>query len=209
MDGASFVDDNGVNHRVIHSGVKYAEADRSQPPSIILANSIHTDVVIPSDYIYWSSGLRGSWETKLLIRTLKGWILGDSYYPSYGEKIDDIVKALKMYEGRMFRVLLPFVINDKLTEYIFTFKILKTGIIGKNFKSQISSQEWFVLDYFLWVAPYKTNCQEIILKWGKPSFEDEDSIIYKTWQSDDFGGLKLLKFIFNDAGIVSQIRVQK
>ena len=209
-DAASFVDEFGVNHRIIHSGVKYAETDRPQPPSTVLARSIHTDVVIPADYVYWSPGIRaGSWDVKMLIRTLQGQILGGRYYPSYRETAEAVAGALKVYEGKMFRVLLPLTINEGMTEYVFTFRILKAGLKSANFSGQISRKEWLILDSFLWVKTHRSTRHEVISKWGKPISEDEDSVTYRSHQHPDFKSYKHVRFTFTDAGVVDQIAVEK
>lgn len=208
-DSASFVDELGVNHRVIHSGVRYAEVDRPQPPSVVLARSVHTDVVIPADYIYWNRGLHGSWETKLLLRTLQGQMFSDGYLPSYGETGREISDKLKSYEGKIFRVLLPLIMADKLNEYIFTFRINRAVLLGKSFESQVSRKEWLVLSSFLWIKPGRTTRQELIARYGKPSSEDDDSLLYKASQHSDFSRYQALKFLTDERGTIRQIRAQE
>jgi len=72
-DEASYVDVEGVSHRVIHEGVKYADRNASQPPTVVVRKGSVTDIVVPSDSIYWREGFYGryfsspgGWETKPL-----------------------------------------------------------------------------------------------------------------------------------------------
>lgn len=73
----------------------------------------------------------------------------------------------------------------------------------------VSVREWFVLKSFLWIKPNKTTKQEITQKYGKPTFQDEDTILYKANQHPDFKEWKTIKFIVNQSGIVEEIRAQK
>src|SRR5882672_5126752 len=44
-DEAAYVDELGRSHRVMHSGVKYTDRDRSQPPSVIVRKGSIEDLV--------------------------------------------------------------------------------------------------------------------------------------------------------------------
>jgi hypothetical protein len=72
-----------------------------------------------------------------------------------------------------------------------------------------SKREWFVLRSFLWIKPNKTTKQEIIKKYGKPTSQDEDSILYTATQNPDLKEWKTIKFIINTSGVVEEVRVQK
>lgn len=45
----------------MHSGVKYIDRNNSQPPNIIPKNASLSDVIIPTDNIYYVSGQYGGW----------------------------------------------------------------------------------------------------------------------------------------------------
>ena len=55
-DEAAFVDVAGVSHRVMHSGVKYIDRNNPQPPTVVVRKGTITDLVIPTDNIYYVSG---------------------------------------------------------------------------------------------------------------------------------------------------------
>jgi hypothetical protein len=75
--------------------------------------------------------------------------------------------------------------------------------------SEVTVKEWFVLKSFLWVEPGKTKKQEIIQKYGKPTSQDEDSILYNAVQHSDFKEWKTIKFTINESGVVDGIRAEK
>ena len=50
-DEAAFVDENGISHKVLHSGVKYDDRYASQPPSTVVRKGIVVDNVVSSDNI--------------------------------------------------------------------------------------------------------------------------------------------------------------
>ena len=98
------------------------------------------------------------------------------------------------------------------TESYWTYReaVTMEGEKAQEWKgSAVSTREWFVLKSFLWVEPGKTKMQEIIQKYGKPTFQDEDSILYRANQHSDFKGWKTIKFIFSTSGIVEGIRAEK
>jgi hypothetical protein len=73
----------------------------------------------------------------------------------------------------------------------------------------VTVHEWFVLKSFLWIQPHKTTKQEIIKKYGSPSSQDDDSILYWGIRNPDFKEWKTIKFIVNASGIVEGIRGDK
>ena len=109
-DEAVFVDENGSNSKVMHSGVKYIDKNNSQPPTIVMKNSSVNDIIVPTEHIYYSSGRYGGWRTLSLI----------SNTASSKEKLDELI-ASKV--GKTVHILLPLQIEETINEYIFTFKI--------------------------------------------------------------------------------------
>jgi hypothetical protein len=75
--------------------------------------------------------------------------------------------------------------------------------------SAMSVREWFVLKSFLWIEPHKTTKEEIIKKYGEPTFQDRDSILYRASKSPDFREWKTVKFLIDTSGVVEQIRAEK
>lgn len=200
-DEACFVDVNGKSSRIVHTGVKYIDKNKPQVPTIIPRKGIKEDSIFPVDNIIDSPGL-----PIVKLRLLP-------YPDPQGRTSEDIGSIFKLiknnYVGKSFQILLPFEIEGVVNNYIFIFRINNFSEIDKGRITPISKKEWLVMDSFLWVKRGKTNKQDIISKYGKPAFQDEDSIIYKSDQHSDFKDFKSLKFIVDNAGIVTQIRGEK
>ncbi len=125
MRQPAFVDENGRSHRVMHSGVKYADRDKPQPPSIIVRKGFIEDIVYPTDYISWSSGTRytsGKWIKEPLLLSLD---FHGKYYKGSYSSLTEFEEAVNKYIGKRIQVLLPLQIQDVINDYIFTFTIDK------------------------------------------------------------------------------------
>jgi len=109
-DEAAFVDENGVSHRVMHSGVKYIDRNNPQPPSVVVRNGTITDLVIPTDNIHYVSGQYGYWKKVPL-------------FPVSSVNAEKLRSRSQIYIGKTIQVLLPLQIEDVVNEYIFTFEI--------------------------------------------------------------------------------------
>lgn len=107
-DEAAYVDEGGETHRVIHSGVKYTDKNSPLPPSVVVRNGTLSEIVYPSDYIYYSDG----WQEKpLLVNTQVG-----------GEP-NELLNRAKENVGKKVQILLPIQIEDTVNDYIFTFRV--------------------------------------------------------------------------------------
>jgi hypothetical protein len=109
-DEAAFVDENGMSHRVTHSGVKYIDRNNPQPPSVVVRKGTIMDFLIPSDYVYFESGEYGGWKVLPL-------------FPEYGTTAEKLKAEAEKYIGKTIQVLLPLQIEDVVNEYIFIFKV--------------------------------------------------------------------------------------
>lgn len=121
-DEAAYVDENGLSLKMMHSGVKYADRNSSQPPSVVVRKGSLADFIVPTDYVYWREGsysyytsIPGGWETKPLFPTKEG------TYSSNPEPILNIFSNKYLY--KTFQILIPFQIEGVTNDYIFTFKI--------------------------------------------------------------------------------------
>lgn len=110
-DEAVYVDEDGMSKRVMHSGVKYTERNNPQPPTTIVRGATISDLVFPTDNIYYVSGQYGGWQEIPLFP--------NSSITSAQELLD---KA-KPIIGKAVQVLLPLQIEDVVNEYIFSFRI--------------------------------------------------------------------------------------
>lgn len=96
---------NGISEKVMHSGVKFIDRNQSMPATVIPPNTLHTDIIIPSNKVYWREGYYsqygsspGGWEQKDL-------------FPESTEK------------GTQFSVYMPMVVNGGMKDYTFNFQV--------------------------------------------------------------------------------------
>ena len=54
-DEAAYVDVTGQSQRIMHSGVKFIDRNNPQPPSVIIRKGTLTDIIIPTDNVYFNS----------------------------------------------------------------------------------------------------------------------------------------------------------
>lgn len=109
-DDISYVDYNGQTGRVMHSGVKYTDKNNSQPSSMIPKGASLSDILLPTENVYWVSGQYGGWREKSLI-------------PSLFNKDVDIATAAGAYVGKSMTILMPIYIENVQNDYVFTFNI--------------------------------------------------------------------------------------
>jgi len=118
-DEAAFVDENGLTHRIMHSGVRYIERDNPQPPTVIPSGATIADLIFPTDYVYWASGTYGGWRRLPLL-------------PVSGATKEELSSKATKYVGKTYKVLLPLTIEGVTHEYVFTFKIIDVKVKNEN-----------------------------------------------------------------------------
>lgn len=97
---AIYVDENNESSRVMHVGVKYINRNEMQPSSIIAPHAKVSDIVIPTNNIYYIRSRYGKWgESNLFERNDKSLI------------------------DKKVKVMLPIEISGLKYEYYFTFNI--------------------------------------------------------------------------------------
>lgn len=111
-DDVCYVDANGKVGRVMHSGVKYIDRNASQPPTTIPKGASLSDILLPTDNVYYISGQYGGWR--------KGYLVPGVYKTS--EAFNSEAPALV---GRKLTILMPIMIKNVQNEYTFTFNIDK------------------------------------------------------------------------------------
>jgi hypothetical protein len=100
-DEASYVSPTGQSQRVIHSGIRLMDRNAPQAPTLIAPNAKISDIIIPSENIYYVSGQYGGWRENDLLP-------GDDK---------------TIYKGLEFGILLPLEIKCSKKEYNFRFKV--------------------------------------------------------------------------------------
>lgn len=101
-DDISYVDITGNVGRVMHSGVKYIDRNSSQPATSIPKKANITDLIMPTDNVYYVSGQYGGWREKPLI---------PSGYNNGGA------------ESKTMSILMPIMIENVQNDYTFEFVI--------------------------------------------------------------------------------------
>ena len=109
-DDISYVDITGNVVRVMHSGVKYTERNNSQPSTSIPRKASITDLLLPTENVYWVSGQYGGWRERPLI---------PSGYNEGGA------------EGKTMTILMPIMIENVQNDYTFEFVINAKHEAGK------------------------------------------------------------------------------
>jgi len=69
-DDISFVDTKGQVGRVMHSGVKYSERNNSQPATTVPKGASISDILLPTENVYFVSGQYGGWRENYLLPCL-------------------------------------------------------------------------------------------------------------------------------------------
>lgn len=106
-DDIVYVDPDGSIQRVMHSGVKYIDRNSSQPASVVPKNASISDILLPTENVYFVSGQYGGWREKNL-------------FPKY-EKEEDAKNSELL--GKTVRIIFPIIIQDVQNEYTFEFTI--------------------------------------------------------------------------------------
>ena len=111
-DDISYVDYNGKVGRVMHSGVKYTERNNSQPASTVPKGATLSDILIPTENVYFISGRFGGWREKYLIPCV------------YNDASTRDAQA-SSYVGKTMTIMMPIMIENVQNDYTFTFNIDK------------------------------------------------------------------------------------
>ncbi|MBO7278616.1 MAG: hypothetical protein J6U70_03330 [Bacteroidales bacterium] len=106
-DDMAYVDQNGSTKRVMHSGVKYTERNSSQPASTLPRNASLSDVLLPTDNVYYVSGQYGGWREA-------------SLFPRYNTQEEAQASPAL---GKSVRIIFPILIQDVVNEYVFEFSV--------------------------------------------------------------------------------------
>lgn len=109
-DDISYVDIEGKTGRVMHSGVKYTDRNSSQPASTIPKGASLSDILLPTDNVYYVSGQYGGWRESNLI-------------PSYYNSQDALNNGAQKYVGKKMTIMMPIMIENVPNDYTFVFNI--------------------------------------------------------------------------------------
>ena len=120
-DNAAWISPAGISSRVIHSGVRLVDRNSPQAPSVIVRGGKLSDIIIPSDNIYYASGKYGGWRYLGLIHHTDVMAM---------DMQSELIKAQENV-GKTCGVLLPIEIEGIQNDYIFTFEIGEANITDR------------------------------------------------------------------------------
>ena len=109
-DDVSYVDTKGQVGRVMHSGVKYAERNSSQPATTVPKGASISDILLPTDNVYYVSGQYGGWRERNLL---------PSFYKSQ-EQLDQEAGSIV---GMKMKIMMPIIIENVQNDYTFEFNV--------------------------------------------------------------------------------------
>ena len=109
-DDISFVDIDGRAGRVMHAGVKYTERNNSQPSSTIPRGASLSDLLMPTENVYYVSGQYGGWREKNLL-------------PSFYNSQEALNAGAPKYVGKQMTILMPIIIENVQNDYTFVFNV--------------------------------------------------------------------------------------
>ena len=118
VDDISYVDINGKTGRVMHSGVKYNERNNSQPASTVPKGASLSDILLPTDNVYFVPGQYGAWREGYLIPCI------------YRKEVTKQAEA-PSYIGKKMTIMMPIIIENVQNDYTFVFNIDKLMELNK------------------------------------------------------------------------------
>lgn len=111
-DDVSYVDVDGQVGRVMHSGVKYIDRNNSQPATTIPKGASISDILMPTENVYFVSGEYGGWMENYLI-------------PCVYKTPEEFNAGAPSLVGKTMTVMMPIMIENVQNDYTFTFNIDK------------------------------------------------------------------------------------
>jgi hypothetical protein len=111
-DDVSYVDVKGQVGRVMHSGVKYADRNSSQPATTVPKGASISDILLPTDNVYYASGQYGGWRETYLV-------------PCVYKTPEAFNSEAPTLVGKTMTIMMPIMIENVQNDYTFTFNIDK------------------------------------------------------------------------------------
>jgi len=111
-DDVSYVDTKGQVGRVMHAGVKYTDRNNSQPATTIPKGASISDILLPTDNVYYISGQYGGWRENYL-------------FPCVYQTPEAFNEGASNMIGKTMTIMMPIMIENVQNDYTFTFNIDK------------------------------------------------------------------------------------
>jgi len=125
-DESRFIDEKGVSHKLIHSGVDYEARNDSHYPTIIDARGTLEDFVHPADYFRWEE------DYSRRSHKQQGYWMRAPFLPTQIKGTAEELRAkAEPLVGKTFQVILALLIDGVRNDYDCTFKINKVDVTEK------------------------------------------------------------------------------
>ena len=110
-DDAAYIDLGNQSLRIFHTGVSYIDRDKPQPPTSVYKNTTLEELIAPASYTTFEPGqFTGGWKSRPLIPIAPG---------VFSSKVEYNERLI----GQILRVVLPIKMDERVLEYMFSFKI--------------------------------------------------------------------------------------
>ncbi|MFA6923821.1 MAG: hypothetical protein WC223_06145 [Bacteroidales bacterium] len=113
---AYFTFPNGETSTIVHTNTKYLSREKSETSTIIQKNKLVVEMLYPKSNIVWLDDTTYYWKEKSFMK--------DSWGMEYSDAAQDAENNL----NKKLQITLPFFINNKYSEYIFSFNVSQYDI---------------------------------------------------------------------------------
>lgn len=103
--------------KVMHKGVKYVDRDAAQVPTTIPSKTTWSDVVVPTDNVYYKQGYYSQY-----VSNPGGWQTSDLWLTADFNKPETEAAVMKL-KGWKYRLVMPMEVNGVKKDYTFNFEI--------------------------------------------------------------------------------------
>jgi hypothetical protein len=112
----------GLKHKVLRSGIDFADKDKPQESTLVPARERVQESMIPKDHIVQSKDDPGEWDISPIL------------LPK-GVELTETKSLSGMVIGKNFSLVMPLKVGGRKTSYFFNFKV--TGVSGPGGKGPL------------------------------------------------------------------------
>jgi hypothetical protein len=94
----------------MHAGVKYVDRNSSQPATSIPKDAKISDLLMPTDNVYYVSGQYGGWRERNLL-------------PSFYKSQEQLDQEAGSFVGMKMKIMMPIIIENVQNDYTFEFNV--------------------------------------------------------------------------------------
>ncbi len=131
-DAARFIDENGLSHRLIHSGIGYEDRFAPHPPTVVAARGALEDFIHPADYFQKEEGYGGGSNKE------EGFWKRAPFLPAQIKGTAEELRAkTEPFVRKTFQVMLVLEHGDVRHDYLSTFRINRVAVTEEKRQLQI------------------------------------------------------------------------